>query len=225
MICVSIHEPTAEACLNALKNLTFAEVRIDAMRAGIEDMKKIFSRPLMLIATFRPEGPAASKTDAPCADVRKMFLTAAIDAGASYVDIEMESGSAYRREIIEKARSKNCKIIISFHDFHKTPGTEELIGIASRCFSDGADIAKIACKANSEKDNLRLLSILGRHDLNGRTVVVGMGAKGRVTRIAAPLLGSPFTFASLSDEKKTAEGQIDKDTLGFILKVLNDERP
>ena len=222
MICVSIHEPTAEACLNVLKNLTFAEVRIDAMRAGIEDMRKIFSRPLMLIATFRPEGSAASKADVPDTDRRKRFLTAAIDAGASYVDIEVESGSAYRREIIEKARSKNCKVIISFHDFHETPETGELISIASRCFSDGADIAKIACKVNSEKDSLRLLSILGRQDLNGRTIVVGMGAKGRITRIAAPLLGSPFTFASLSDDKKTAEGQIDKDTLGFILKVLDD---
>lgn len=50
-----------------------------------------------------------------------------------------------------------------------------------------------------------------------------MGAKGRVTRVAAPLLGSPFTFASLSDEKKTAEGQIEKDKLEQILKVLHDE--
>lgn len=154
LICVSIHELTAEACLYALKNLSFAEVRIDAMNAVIEDMRKIFSQPLTLIATFRPERPAASKGMTSDADTRKQFLVAAIDAGASYVDIEVESGSGYRREIIERARSKGCKVIISFHNYHKTPEADELAGITSRCFSEGADIAKIACKVNSERDSL-----------------------------------------------------------------------
>lgn len=215
MICVSIQEPTTETCLNALKDLAFAEVRIDGMRSTIEDIVRIFSQPLSLIATFRPDGQGA--------DRRKEFLLAAIDAGASYVDIEMESGKAYRMEIIERARLKGCKVIISFHDFRKTPEAEELARIISRCFWEGADIAKIACKVNSPQDNLRLLNILDSDEFNGRTVVVGMGAQGRVTRVAAPLLGSPFTFASLSDEKKTAAGQIEKDKLEQILKVLKDE--
>ena len=188
------------------------------MNATIEDITKIFSQPLRLIATFRPEASAAHDADA-----RKQFLLAAIDAGASYVDIEVESDEAYRREIIERARLKDCKVIISFHDFHKTPEAEELTGIVSRCFSEGADIAKIACKVNFARDNIRLLNILDRDDFQSRTIVVGLGTQGRITRVAAPLLGSPFTFAPLSDEKKTAEGQIEKDTLEFILKVLKDE--
>ncbi|MBA4390866.1 MAG: hypothetical protein C0399_07995 [Syntrophus sp. (in: bacteria)] len=223
LICVSIYEPTAETCLDALKNLAFAEVRIDAMNAAIEDMGKIFAQPLTLIATFRPDKPGTPKGKTPDADTRKRFLMAAIDAGASYVDIEIESDSAYRRDIINRARSKGCKVIISFHNFCKTPEAKELASITSRCFSEGADIAKIACKVNSGRDSLRLLNILDRDDYRGRTVVVGMGVQGRVTRVAAPLLGSPFTFASLSDGKKTAEGQIEKGTLEQILQVLNDE--
>ena len=50
-----------------------------------------------------------------------------------------------------------------------------------------------------------------------------MGSKGRITRIAAPLLGSPFTFASISKGKETAEGQIEKDTLERIVRLLKDE--
>ena len=224
MICVSVYEPTVETCLNALKDLTFAEVRIDAMAHGsVDDMRKIFCQPLMLIATFRPEGPAAAAAHIPGDDTRKQLLVAAIEAGASYVDIEVESDRAYRTEIIAKARSKNCKVIVSSHNFDETPETEELIGIVSRCFDEGADIAKIACMVNADRDKIRLLGILGRQDFNGRTVVIGMGAKGRITRIAAPLLGSPFTFASLSDEKRTAEGQIDISTMEFIFKALNDE--
>ena len=50
-----------------------------------------------------------------------------------------------------------------------------------------------------------------------------MGNKGRITRIAAPLLGSPFTFASLSKGKETAEGQIEKDILEQMMRLLTDE--
>ena len=50
-----------------------------------------------------------------------------------------------------------------------------------------------------------------------------MGNKGRITRVAAPLLGSPFTFASLSKGKETAEGQIEKDTLEQMMRLLTDE--
>ena len=61
------------------------------------------------------------------------------------------------------------------------------------CFDAGADIAKIACKSHAEPDNARLLGLL---DDPRQIVIVAMGAKGRITRALAPLLGSPFTFAS-----------------------------
>lgn len=224
MICVSVYEPTADACLEALQDLDFAEVRIDAMTdPTVTDMERIFSRPLTLIATFRPRGPLASPQRVPGDDVRRQALTAAIRAGASYVDIEVESDRVYLTEIVAEARLKNCRIIVSYHNFDETPETEELIAIASRCFAEGADIAKIACMVNADEDKVRLLSLLGRQDLSGRTVVIGMGTKGRITRVAAPLLGSPFTYASLSDEKKTAGGQFDKTTLEFIFKTLRGE--
>ena len=121
MICVSVAEPTVELCLEAMKDLDFAEVRIDAMKVAIEDMKRIFSKPLTLIATFMPAGPGMISDRAVDANTRKMFLIAAIEAGAKYVDIEVQSDSAYRKEIIEKAKLKDCKVIISFHDFQATP--------------------------------------------------------------------------------------------------------
>jgi 3-dehydroquinate dehydratase-1 len=206
LICVSVAEPTVELCLEALKDLGFAEVRIDAMQVTIEDMGRIFSKPLTLIATFMPVSTAMMSDQAIDANIRKTFLIAAIEAGAKYVDIEIESDNACRKEIIEKAKLKDCKVIISFHDFHSTPEKEKLEEIADLCFSEGADVAKIACR-----------------DYHGRTVVIGMGKKGRITRVAAPLLGSPFTFASLSRGKETAEGQIEKDRLERMMRFLTDE--
>ena len=209
MICVSVAEPTVELCLEALKGLDFAEVRIDGMNVTIEDMGRIFSKPLTLIATFMPERPTAILIKH-LHDTRKRFLLAAIEAGAEYVDIEIQSNSAFRKEIMEKAKRKACKVIISFHDFHKTPEEPELNEIAALCFSEGADIAKIACRVNSERDNLRLLGLLNNYDFQGRTVVIGMGNKGRITRVTAPLLGSPFTFTSILKGKETAEDRLKK---------------
>lgn len=215
-------ETTVEGCLNAMNGLDFAEVRIDAMDVTVEDMQKIFSKPLALIATFMPSGPDVKSQMTADDGTRKKYLIAAIEAGAKYVDVEIQSDSVFRNEIIEKAKKKNCKVIISFHDFRTTPDMEKLEEIAALCFREGADIAKIACKVNNERDNLRLLRLLDNADYQGKTVVIGMGDRGRITRIAAPLLGSPFTFASVSKGRETAEGQIEKDRLEQLIGLLKN---
>jgi 3-dehydroquinate dehydratase I len=214
MICVSLAEKSLSTCLEALEMLDFAEIRMDAMPfLAPHDLRNIFTRPAKLIATCRPGGSLANEG-------RKATLIAAIESGAAYVDVEIESEPGYRDEIITTARSHGCEVIISFHDHEKTPERQELETITASCFKAGADIAKIACMVHSSQDNARLLGLL---DTNQQVVVVGMGEKGRTTRIIAPLLGSPFTFASLSKGKETAEGQIDKETLEYILEVLTHQ--
>jgi 3-dehydroquinate dehydratase-1 len=49
-----------------------------------------------------------------------------------------------------------------------------------------------------------------------------MGEKGRVTRILAPLLGSPFTYASYEAGKETAPGQIEDKRLEEMIRLLSD---
>jgi 3-dehydroquinate dehydratase I len=213
MICVSLAEESVTACLGALTNLDCAEIRIDKMRVSLDDIPVLFSLPKTLIATCRP----GSYID----NDRKGFLLKAIESGAKFVDVELESEITYRQEIFAKARSCGCGVIVSFHDHEKTPATEELDRIVYACFRAGADIAKIACMVHSSRDNARLLGLL---DDSRKIVVIGMGDKGRMTRIAAPLLGSPFTFASLSKGKETAAGQIDKQTLERLLRSLAESQ-
>lgn len=211
MICVSLAEKSLNACLEVLKTLSFAEIRIDAMPfLNLSSVRHIFSQPVQLIATCRPGGLFRN-------DERKAMLIAAIHSGAAYVDVEIGSEPGYLHEITSEARARGCKVIISFHDYEKTPGRRQLKAIADLCFQRGADIAKIACMALSDQDNARLLGLL---DSDRQVVVIGMGEKGHITRITALLLGSPFTFASLSKGKETAEGQIDRETLRGILEVL-----
>lgn len=212
MICVSIAEPSVEDCLEALKGLKFAEIRMESMALNAEGIRKIFGQPLQLIATCR-HGKLDDRT-------RKELLLGAIAAGADYVDVEVESDSSYRKEIIDAARSRNCRVIISFHDYEKTPTVGRLRQIVDLCFSEGADIAKIACRILSERDNARLLGLLDEEGFDRKLIVVGMGETGKITRMAAPFLGSPFTYASLVEGKETARGQIRKDRLENIMRSI-----
>jgi 3-dehydroquinate dehydratase-1 len=212
MICVSIAERTADGCVKALAGLELAEIRMDALEShelNESNIRRIFSMPLKLIATCRP-GILDEEH-------RRSALAYAIEYGAAYVDVEVESDDGLKSDIAAKARSKGCKVIVSYHDYKKTPPSEELRQIVEWCFQSGADIAKISCMANSEKDNARLLGLL---DLGRPLIVIGMGERGRLTRVVAPLLGAPFTYASSSMGKETAPGQIDKARLERIMEDL-----
>ena len=210
MICVSLAEAGLAECLAALEGLALAEIRLDRMEdLSLDDVALLFSSHRKLIATCRPGGLPD--------DARKERLLAAVAAGAAYVDVEMESEEPYREEIIAKARESGCEVIISFHDHEKTPDRKTLSAIVEDSFLKGADIVKIACFVRSERDSARLLGLL---DDARKIVVIGMGEKGRITRVVAPFLGSPFTFASLAEGRQTAEGQIDKVALEGLMEAL-----
>ena len=119
--------------------------------------------------------------------------------------MEVEADDDYRQELTDYARKQNKEIIISWHNFENTPGKKELETILKECYSKGADIAKIATYVNVEADNASLLSL---YSLKGRKVVLGMGEKGKITRLAATHLGAEFTFASTDAGNETAPGQI-----------------
>jgi 3-dehydroquinate dehydratase-1 len=213
MICVSIAEHTADGCIKALGGLELAEIRMDALDAhelNPANIRRIFSSPLKLIATCRP----GIRED----DERRHALIGAMDAGAAYVDIEVEADDGLKEDIAARAREKGCKVIVSYHDYQRTPSSEELRRIIEWCFQSGADIAKVSCMVNSEKDNARLLGML---DLGRPLIVIGMGEKGRMTRVVAPLLGAAFTYASASAGKETAPGQIEKARLERIMEDLS----
>ncbi len=211
MICVSLKEKNAEKLTQILKKVEFAEIRLDSGGITLAEVRKIFSGHSNLIATCRPG--ALNDTD------RKIFLLTAAKAGAAYLDIEVESDNAFKHDLIREARAQGCRIIVSYHNHQQTPDRAELDCIISRCFDSGADLAKIACHVRTIQDNARLLGILsGTRPI----VVIGMGRLGKITRIAGPLLGSPFTYASFGEGKETAPGQINHLKLAEILKRLKN---
>jgi len=212
MICVSIAGKNPQECIKALEGVEFAEIRMETI-SGIDEagVRQIFSSKAKLIATCRPGKMDEAE--------RKMLLLAAIASGAAYVDVEVDAADPYKQDMVAAAKKKGCQVIVSFHDYERTPPREELVQIVNWCFESGADVAKIACKANSKRDAARLLGLL---DGERKVVAVGIGPEGRITRLVAPLLGSPFTYASEGKGKETAEGQMAKGEMEKIIREMSD---
>ncbi len=213
MICISFLANEFKMSKNFLQKVDFAELRLDATLISPSQIKEIISPGKKIIVTCRP----GFKPD----EERKSLLISAIEAGADYVDIEIESKAAYREELIGVARKNCCNIIISYHNYQDTPKTEELEKIITDGFAFKADIVKIACMVNQMKDNTRLLSLYDySSSCDGWILAIGMGDLGKITRVAAPFLGAPFTLASHIREQKTARGQLDSEQMQVILNIL-----
>lgn len=198
-ICVSIAEENYGNMVSALANYDFAEIRLDLCKMNESEIRKVFAIPnKQLIATCR-EG-FYNEND------RISRLSVAIEAGAAYVDIEVEENDNYRQTLLEKAKAKGCKVIISHHDFEHTPDVDKLQAIIATCEQMGADVVKLVTTARSNKDAATILSLYTTERRN--LVAFAMGATGRITRLACLFLGAPFTYASASDLKAVASGQL-----------------
>jgi 3-dehydroquinate dehydratase type I len=189
----------------------FVEFRFDLLTLSMEQVKEVVNAAESCIATCRP-----GKMDDP---QRVEILKTAIQSGADYVDIEVESDPAFSKEIIQTARLHDTALIISYHNFEGTPVLPELEKIVSDCRKAGADVVKIASQVNHTWDLQNLFKLYNR-DL--RMVIIGMGEKGVISRIAAPMLGAEFTFGAPEAGKETAPGQISRDKLLSIIRQIQD---
>ncbi len=210
MILVSIKKSTAEGTLRALERSGAAEIRLDNLSPSAAAMKKIFSHQNAVLAACGNDVEESR---------RAVLLEAAIDAGVRMIDVDIALPGRMRHELIRKAKKEGSKVLLSFHDYERTPSLEGLRSMISKCASERAEIIKIACKINNLKDASRLLGLL---DSALPLAVVGMGKRGKIVRITAPLLGSKMGFASLSETQRTAEGQMSLREMKRKMRVLSD---
>lgn len=115
----------------------------------------------------------------------------------------------------------SLKTILSYHNYSLTPSDTELRSITHRMQDWGAYIMKISTYCCIQRDALRLLSLLidlreGGH----RSIVLGMGKHGVITRVFGTMWGNEMTFAPLDLTTRSAPGQITVDKLDSILQAL-----
>ena len=208
-ICISIGNLSYDEVLAHLKKISFAEIRIDLLNFSAEHFHSIFKSHHNLIASYRSGKLIEGK--------KAEALINALHSGASYVDIEVNTEEIVKKEIVELAKKLNRKVIISYHNYNSTPAVDELYTITENLFKSGADIAKLACMVNSPEDNARILGLYAHFE---NLIAIGMGSGGVLTRVIAPLMGSPFAYASIAGHE-TAPGQLDEVQLKTVINLLD----
>jgi 3-dehydroquinate dehydratase I len=124
---------------------------------------------------------------------------------AAYVDIELRTAGAFGA-ILETARAKRSRIILSFHDFNETPRRPRLDEIARTAKALGADLLKVATRTDNTLQLARLRDFFQSARLEMDIAAMGVGRLGRVSRVEfAPRaalnyghLGSPQAEGQLS---------------------------
>ncbi|MCF8225577.1 MAG: type I 3-dehydroquinate dehydratase [Bacteroidales bacterium] len=209
MICISIGDETIIPEVNRIKP-SLVEVRYDLLSSAPALVSGKIEKEIQQVATCRP---------GKYSDVERLkILKEALEYGAAFVDVEIDSDEQYIAEIKDLVIKRNAHLIFSYHNFENTPGSMELKQILDSCYDKGGDTAKIATMVHSESDIARLLSLYAHP---GSKVLIGMGEKGRISRIAALELGALFTFASVNKEQVTAPGQLTYAEMESLRKIIH----
>ena len=138
------------------------------------------------------------------------------------LDIELFMEEVTIKQVIDMAHSHQIAVILSNHDFEKTPSKEEIIFRLQKAQQLGADIPKIAVMPQSVKDVLTLLdatATMKEKAPDQPIVTMSMGGRGAVSRMAGEIFGSAITFAAA--KKASAPGQIPIEELRNILTVVH----
>lgn len=153
-----------------------------------------------LIATVRsPEEGGGGDLD----DDQRLRLFA---AALPYVDVlDIEHRTAIRDRVIDLAHGSRKQVIVSHHDFERTPPVRDLVAIVDESKAAGADIVKLATAAQSFADVERLFGVL-LSQRSKRLVAISLGPYGTVSRVVFPLFGSLLTYGFL--HQANAPGQL-----------------
>lgn len=155
-------------------------------------------------------------------ELRLELIIAAITSGnIDLVDVELCNGRDFIAAVRQSAKANGCKLILSHHNFQKTPGETVIVGKLMEARAAGADIAKLAVLPKNYTDVLTLLSATNAARNGGvdiPLVTMSMGREGKISRIGGGLFGSDITFASGS--LASAPGQMNIDDLRTGMALL-----
>ncbi|MBI3318944.1 MAG: type I 3-dehydroquinate dehydratase, partial [Candidatus Omnitrophica bacterium] len=157
------------------------------------EVEAIKKHDLPLIGTIRTKREGGK---AKISDSSRIALYQKIAPLVEAIDVEIISGSTLKEVRSIASKNKNV-LIISHHNFSRTPNERELKEIAEKAISGGADIIKIATFAQNESDVIRLFEFTSRYK-NEKLVTIAMGAKGSISRLMFPLAGSLMTYTSVT---------------------------
>ncbi|MCI8515597.1 MAG: type I 3-dehydroquinate dehydratase [Hungatella sp.] len=234
-ICVPIVGKSREEILCAAGNLTETEAELAEWRADwyeeVSDFSKVLDTAgalrdilgdLPFLFTFRTTKEGGEKSLE--AEEYIELNRAVIESGyIDLVDVELFTGDEAVAALAECAHACQVKVIVSSHDFRKTPSRETILGRMKRMLELGADIPKIAVMPQLKEDVLSLLAAtleMSEHYAKGPVITMSMSGAGVVSRLAGETFGSAVTYGAVG--KQSAPGQVDATSLKKVLDVIHE---
>ena len=148
-------------------------------------------------------------------DEQVAILEAAVRAGCHWVDLEIESVKRSGSRLLR--RFHPAKVIVSYHNFRKTPSLGQVLRGMKRL---PVQVVKIAAYARDLQDNLRIHRLLAtRRRRNPRIVCLGLGPSGIPSRLLALQWGCPFTYGSAGNNHAVAPGQLPANVMRSVYRV------
>lgn len=216
--CVSIAENSPDKIKdnlkNALKKSDYAEIRFDFLKTEeipqtLEDIKYELKK---VVCTLRPKSEGGKFEGSEKERISTLKLIA--EYNPFLLDIEFNTIKK-NKELAKYLKSTKTKLLISWHDFKKTPKFSELknkLNLMSK-FSHNV---KIVTTAKSAKDSTTTLQLYSQNK-KSNLIAFAMGDNGRLSRILCLYLGSPYTYVSLG--KPIAPGQFSVDEVKKIISL------
>lgn len=176
------------AARDAAVSGTMVELRLDGV-ANLDVARALSGRQLPAVVTCRAmwEGGNFDGSE----EERRAILTAALNLGAEYVDVEWRAVEGFTTGVAFRDLVKQSpeRIVVSSHDFDGVPSDLEWRARAMR--ATGAGTIKIAVLVSRASQTLGLKAIAK----DGPAVVIGMGELGVASRLLASRFGSRWTYA------------------------------
>lgn len=236
-ICVPLVEKNKQAFLNSAKelkniNLDLVELRIDHFEEveNLDEVKDLTKglREILgeipILFTFRSLKEGGEKEVS--VDYYKTLNIEITKTGyVDLIDVELFTGDDIVKEIVLEAHNLNVKVVMSNHDFDKTPEREEIVKRLCRMQELNADLPKIAVMPKSTTDVLTLLC--ATDDMVTKyaktpIITMSMAGLGVISRLSGETFGSALTFGAA--KVVSAPGQVEVNKLSKILKVLHNSK-
>jgi 3-dehydroquinate dehydratase-1 len=220
-VCVSVPPKTVEEAFSLIEeaeaqHADLIEVRLDSLKNHdrIAEIPRCSKTPLIATNKSLEYHGEFSGSE----EERQKILVDAARNGFEYVDVDLFIPNM--RELIDELREAGAKPIVSFHDFDITFELSRLNLVLEEEIAAGAEVCKIVTTANQVEDNLTTLNLVSMASKKTKIVCFAMGELGKPSRLLSPVFGAFFTFASLDEERKTAEGQLTIQEMRRAYKLL-----
>lgn len=230
---VPITAKTAEEALAQAKviadnpNADIAEFRIDLLNFAA-DTKQVIAlgqqlnqilKDKPMIATIRTanEGGKLAVSDAEYGKIYSAYLKKPF---MQLLDIEMFRDAKVVRKVTDLAHEKHVLVVMSNHDFAKTPSEQEIVDRLLKQDQMGADILKIAVMPQSKADVFTLMNATLKVSQHSKKplLTMSMGRLGTISRIATASSGGSLSFGMIG--QASAPGQIDVTQLRQFLQTV-----